>query len=269
VPIEGSEFTIRCDSIVAAVSQGPDLEPFGGKSEKLTADQKTYTGGDVLGLGLVTIAIAQGRRAAEDIDRWLRGEERLAPQELPVVHTERMYLGYYAGHTRNEADKLPLRDRLKSLDAEVSLGLTEDQVLDEVGRCMSCGYCIDCGLCTTTCEKLGFKVVDPAERDREDRVVKPLEEAPPDCTGCLSCAHICPTGYIKYEIAQDVNRIWGQEFKLLHCETCGTGFFSEAYAKALMKTQHLPPEYFSKCDACHRKEQVAIMDRVAHMELGV
>ena len=81
VPIPGREFTLEAESIISAVSQRPDFRGFDSPPESgwaqtdeegATGNDKVYAGGDVLDLGLVTMAIYQGRRAAEAIHRRFR-----------------------------------------------------------------------------------------------------------------------------------------------------------------------------------------------------
>src|SRR3990172_9529253 len=70
VPIQGSEYEIPVDSIIAAISQEPDwgplneLKPAKGVWIQPNADGKVaenvYAGGDVVGLGLATVEIARG-----------------------------------------------------------------------------------------------------------------------------------------------------------------------------------------------------------------
>ena len=84
VPVEGSEFSMGYDSIMAAIGQTPDI-PAGlglkiGKGNTLEADvdtlatdrQGVWAGGDVvIGPATVTEAIAAGRKAAVAINRYL------------------------------------------------------------------------------------------------------------------------------------------------------------------------------------------------------
>ena len=91
VPIAGSEFVLDCTTIISAISQEPEFEGFDNLHSgrdwvkvddfRHTNVDSVYAGGDVLDLGLVTIAIAQGRRAAETIHQHLRG----LPIELPIM----------------------------------------------------------------------------------------------------------------------------------------------------------------------------------------
>ncbi len=94
VPIEGSEFVIECDQVIAAVGQYPKLdgtsEEQGVKRTKWrtiqvndwtfqTEDPRVFAGGDaVLGAQTVIQAVAQGKKAAWSMDAYLRGEDMAA-----------------------------------------------------------------------------------------------------------------------------------------------------------------------------------------------
>ena len=85
VPQPGSEFEVEASSIIAAISQEPEFSGMenlrSGKDWIKTNDwgatqtEGVFAGGDDTNLGLVTIAIAQGRYAADAIDARFRGEK--------------------------------------------------------------------------------------------------------------------------------------------------------------------------------------------------
>jgi formate dehydrogenase major subunit len=91
VPIEGSEFVVECDQVIAAIGQFPKLD---GTSEEQgvkrtrwktiavddytfqTDDPRVFAGGDVvLGAQTVIQAVAQGKKAAWSMDAYFRGED--------------------------------------------------------------------------------------------------------------------------------------------------------------------------------------------------
>jgi len=89
IPIHGSEFVVEADIILSAISQKPDISCFKDCGVKITkwdtfeVDEKTlatskpgvFAGGDaVTGPNTVIDAIAAGHRAANAIDRYIRGE---------------------------------------------------------------------------------------------------------------------------------------------------------------------------------------------------
>ncbi len=197
VPIEGSEFEIPASAVISAVSQAPDFSGFEslieGKDWIRVDDQGAtkvegiWAGGDVTKLDLVTTAVGHGRRAAEAIDRKFSGG---VPDGdgMPVIRADRMRLDHYEKQERMEPRALEIEDRLGGVDLEVNLGLTQEQVVTESRRCMSCGRCFDCEKCWLFCQ--------------DQAVIKPSQKGAlytfklENCTGCKKCAEECPCGFI-------------------------------------------------------------------------
>ena len=78
--------------------------------------------------------------------------------------------------------------------------------------------CILCGLCTRVCDEMGFHAISSVNRGHGKEIAPPMWEPPPDCVGCLACAQVCPTDFIKYENTGDKLKIWGKEFELIIAE---------------------------------------------------
>lgn len=198
VPIPDSYFYLDATSVIAAVSQEPD---FGGldflresdewikvDDDRSTRVDKTYAGGDALELGLVTIAIRDGRKAAESIHNKL---QNISPQQfpkLPVITHDKIILSYYQSAQRNEPVRKPPEERLKGLNVEITSTLTAEQAIAEAKRCMSCGSCFDCGTCWSYCSDQA--IVRPVVRHGK------YEFKLEFCIGCKKCAENCPCGYI-------------------------------------------------------------------------
>jgi NADPH-dependent glutamate synthase beta subunit-like oxidoreductase/Pyruvate/2-oxoacid:ferredoxin oxidoreductase delta subunit len=197
VPIQGSEFEIPASAVISAISQKPDFQGFESLIEGknwvqvnehgATKVDGVWAGGDVTQLDLVTTAIGHGRRAAEAIERKLLGQP-FQEDGMPVIRTNRMRLDHYEKKERQQPRALDLDRRMTAIDAEVNQGLTLEQVLDEVQRCMSCGYCFGCEKCWLFCQ--------------DQAVIKPMNKAElfsfklENCTGCKKCAEECPCGFI-------------------------------------------------------------------------
>jgi len=204
LPIEGSEFDIPATAIISAISQKPDFSGFESLIEGnnwvevddqgATKVDGIWAGGDVARLDLVTTAIGQGRRAAEAIDRKFAGSEaerddgEAERDDREIVRPDRMRLDHYEKAERGTPASLGVHQRLGSMDAEVGMGFSQDQVLGETRRCMSCGYCFDCEKCWLFCQ--------------DQAVDKPMEKGVlykfkmENCTGCKKCAEECPCGFI-------------------------------------------------------------------------
>jgi len=199
VPVEGEEFTIEADTIVAAISQAPEFEGFNNLIEGRdwikvdeggeTKEGMVFSGGDNVNLGLVTIAIAQGRLAADTIHGKLRGIEPVKSNDQPIIKSDKMVLTYYEKILREQCGSISVEDRFNDPDAEIESGLTEEQAVKEAMRCMSCGSCFDCGTCWSYCQ--------------DSAIIKPLQAGEPYkfklefCKGCDKCAEQCPCGYIE------------------------------------------------------------------------
>ena len=201
VPIEGSEFDIEATTIIAAISQEPDwagdLEEVKAGERWLDVDKEGHTpmegvfsGGDAVDLGLVTIAIGQGRLAAETIHRELRGIPQPEPGDVKdVINADRMLLNFYEEKLRAECAHLAPDERLADADKEITSTLSEDDAVAEALRCMSCGSCFDCGTCWSYCQ--------------DGAIIKPVVAGEPYkfkmdfCNGCKKCAEQCPCGYIE------------------------------------------------------------------------
>ncbi len=199
VPIEGSEFDIPASAIISAVSQEPDFTGFESLIEvpgrdwiKVDDDMRTtehqiWAGGDVTNLALVTDAIGHGRKAAEDIERAFTGAPRVQDKR-DIIYSDKMVLSHYEKAERQVPGEID-EDQRMSLDVEVNLGFTEEQLTKEADRCMSCGYCMDCEKCWMYCQDAA--IVKPDGGDF------PYGWKLENCTGCSKCADVCPCGFIE------------------------------------------------------------------------
>jgi NADH-quinone oxidoreductase subunit F len=156
VPIAGTEFTIPLDTMIVAIGERPDsdyLVSMGlelDKGGRLRVDGKTlctnrkgvFAGGDlVTGPNTVIDAIAAGKKAAELIDRYLRGEELVCPPKvnLPEVFIEPAAVGDEENEEvpRAEPATLPAKSRKKSFE-EVEMTFSVEQATREARRCLRC-----------------------------------------------------------------------------------------------------------------------------------
>jgi NADH-quinone oxidoreductase subunit F len=156
VGIQGSEFTIKLDTLIVGIGERPDSECLASmgleleRSGRIKVDAKTlctsrkgvFAGGDlVTGPNTVVDAIAAGKKAAKVIDRYLRGEEltERASTKLPEVFIQPAAISDEEREevTRAEPATLPAKSRKKSF-AEVELPLSVEQATLEAQRCLRC-----------------------------------------------------------------------------------------------------------------------------------
>ena len=200
VPVPGSDYEIPVATVIAAISQEPEAEPvadLGAKDGWFTADaggqvaEGVFAGGDDLELGLATIAVYQGRRAAETIHASLRGIAPPPTESRPKVPASRLKLDAYDAKERAERTVEGAAERLAQPDAEFDHGITREQFLDEVGRCLSCGFCYDCEKCWMYCQASCFKKVEDKAPGHYFKIKLEL------CDGCKKCAEECPCGFLE------------------------------------------------------------------------
>ncbi|MBU4370344.1 MAG: FAD-dependent oxidoreductase [Proteobacteria bacterium] len=176
VPVAGSEFVIAADTMIAAVAQAPEISFLdAGHGLEVSArgtfvvDAKTLTtgrpgifaGGDAhRGPGILIEAIADGRRGALSIDRYLRGVDLLTAREevpLPVVDLPDEEIAQIVASGKADSSPrvviptVPASERVRDF-REVELALTEDEAKREASRCLACGICSECHLCVHVCK---------------------------------------------------------------------------------------------------------------------
>jgi NADPH-dependent glutamate synthase beta subunit-like oxidoreductase len=201
VPIEGDVYDMEADSVIMAVSQAPDWSTLGAietKGSWLEVDEwgrtdieGVWSGGDTLRLGLATISIGQGRKAAECIHATLRGEEPRTPARKEPIRADQIKLDYYDEKPRAEREILSPEERLARPMDEIDLGVPKEAALEEATRCFSCGNCFGCERCWMYCQSAVFKKVpDPTQGHYYTIELS-------TCDGCKKCAPECPCGFLE------------------------------------------------------------------------
>ena len=177
VPIPGTEHTLAFDTVIVAIGQRPELALLArdglrvDRRGTLEVNRETFetnlpgvfAGGDaVFGPATVIAAMGAGKRAAEAISKYLRGEPlanfttHMVPGEIRRGETFRPH-PYAPPYTqtpkrpRQPMPKLEAPARARGWD-EVELGFTEDQARAEAQRCLHCGVCVDCYQCVKACQ---------------------------------------------------------------------------------------------------------------------
>jgi len=156
VPIEGSEFTLDVDAVVAAVGQVSDMSFAEGQSigvnkwdnftvgnvyKTRTPNERYFAGGDaVTGPDTVIAAIAAGHQACEDIDAAIRAANGEPAYEKPAE--EIIDVPLVIDEESIEAPQMAMPEMEAALRkasfAEVELGFSVEDAIKEACRCLRC-----------------------------------------------------------------------------------------------------------------------------------
>ena len=177
VPIAGSEFKMKVDTVIIAIGQEvtadslvKGLEPtmYGTlEVDPITLQTNVkgvFGGGDVVSGGASAIeAVATGKEAAKSIDRFLMGEDLVEGREEVLIPIEDIEVDESVTKMRYAPAMRTLSmAKRKSTFGEVELGFNKETAIAEAERCLSCGVCCECEKCVEAC-KLG--AVDHSLRD--------------------------------------------------------------------------------------------------------
>ena len=168
VPIEGSEFFIPSDHIIAAIGQTLD-KSFAANLKDiefsdydlLTVNPDTletkkggvFAGGDVVtGPKTVIEAIAHGKQAAASISAYLKGEE--IPSSEKASSQEKIYKPIDIEEPKIARAKVPtlqVSERIRNFK-EANLSMDDETAKREAARCLDCGVCCECFQCVEACK---------------------------------------------------------------------------------------------------------------------
>jgi len=239
------EVTIPCDDVILAIGQEnafPWIERDIGlefdKWDVPTVDKTTFQstrpgvffGGDAA-FGPLNIiwAVEHGHQAAISVHNHCQGKaltdrtpdaQTLEPTKMGM--NEWRYSNGFDASDRRQMQHVELKERFKTLETEVELGFTPEQIATEVQRCLNCDVqttfetplCIECDACIDICpvdcltitqnddeDALRPKLKYPANNQEQDLYVSaPLKDTgrvmvkdEDVCLHCGLCAERCPT----------------------------------------------------------------------------
>jgi NADPH-dependent glutamate synthase beta chain and related oxidoreductases len=158
----------------------------------MTGCPGVFAGGDMVpSERTVTVATGHGKKAANNIDQFIRGcitqqNNSAKPASKEIAHLEDLRIWFYSQAEQSKQPSAPLATRENNFE-EVLGALTTQQAHYEASRCYSCGNCFECDGCFGACPeqaiiKLGtgkFYQIDYSK-----------------CTGCSACTLQCPTAAI-------------------------------------------------------------------------
>jgi formate dehydrogenase major subunit len=260
IPIEGSEFELDCDYILAAIGQKTEVtflddvnkNTSKGKLEvnrwgDIDADENTlqtgveniFAAGDgVTGPATVIEAIAQAKTASHSVEMYLNGQKP-EPIKKPFVsrkdnfkeQTQDDYIGRYKKQMREEMPVLDTGNRLNFKEVEQGYQ-SEDVAVHETQRCLECG-------CSEffSCDLQKFSTDYHAEQTKYDGEFheKPVDFSHPyveidnnKCILCSKCVRICKDvvganalGLVERGFETFVAPSMGESLKDTSCESCG------------------------------------------------
>ena len=198
----GKTEMLEADTLVLALGQDvdaaflrrvPGIEVAADGVVKVGADLMTghegiFAGGDMVpSARTIPVAVGHGKKAARNIDAFLRGEHLAPRQRPPVVRFEELNLWYATDADAKKQAHLENTARVASFD-EVTQGLSEREALFEAKRCLSCGNCFECDGCLGACPSDAIIKLGKGMRYRFDY---------DRCTGCAVCFEQCPAHAIQ------------------------------------------------------------------------
>jgi len=200
---EGAETIIPCDTVILAIGQASDLsfvKPSDGiettRQGTLKIDPETlmttapgiFAAGDIaFGPRLIINAVADGKKAAEQIDKFLRGPEwQPNPKFVQITVLDHHKMAEeYDEYSRLAVPTIPLERRTGV--SEVETGFTEEQARLEASRCLQCwintifegteangSECILCGGCVDVCPENCLQLVPLRQFEFSEQTQKQL-----------------------------------------------------------------------------------------------
>ncbi|MCD4829021.1 MAG: FAD-dependent oxidoreductase [Candidatus Cloacimonetes bacterium] len=256
----GEYFEEEFDTVIAAISQAPDVEflsreenHIAGAALPLTrwdtadVDENTmysgmgnvFAGGDFRrGPATAVEAIADGARAFYTIDRFLRGLPVEAParrfdskKEAKLKDISPEEFAQYVKEAQHKMPELDAKIRMHNFE-EVETGYADADARAEAQRCIECG-CQDNEHCAL--RDYGTQYDVNLEQLAGERNKHPIDHTHPfiqrdanRCINCGRCVRICAEtqgpgvlGYIFRGFQAVVAPEFGESLTLTACESCG------------------------------------------------
>lgn len=142
-----------------------------------------FAGGDMVpSERTVTTGVGHGKKAARNIDAYLRGSTYTKPPSNEMATFEKLNLWFYTEASQRPQGHLETQRRREGFD-EVVHGLSEKDASYEAKRCLSCGNCFECDGCFAACPEDAIIKLGPKRGYEIDFDL---------CTGCAICFEQCP-----------------------------------------------------------------------------
>jgi len=181
IAVSGSKYIAFAHNLIVAAGEEPDLSFVKSDEEKLLLEN-VFLAGDVSSnkAGTVAAAIGSGNKVAQEIDWYLKTDQRkgreISEKEGTIVRFEDLNSEYFEYN----------RSRLRLHPLTHDKNILEQLLQEEAERCFSCGDCNSCGNCWLFCPDIAVKeAADGKYGINYDY-----------CKGCGICANECPRNVI-------------------------------------------------------------------------
>ena len=194
----GEYETLEADSLILALGQEADtdflkhIEGITFKEDGTTVEVNPsmmtgypgiFAGGDMVpSERTVTIATGHGKKAARNIDAWLRNTTYEKPSNNPLVTIEKLQIWFKTDAEKKVQQHLEIEKAVETFD-EIVAGYTTEEAVYEAQRCLSCGNCFECDSCYGACPEGAISKNGKGEGYTINYDL---------CTGCGVCAEQCP-----------------------------------------------------------------------------
>ncbi len=194
--------TLAADTVILALGQESDtafLRQVPGvefsrdgtvqvSASMMTGCPGVFAGGDMVpSERTVTVGVGHGKKAAKNIDTWLRGTAPVNTAKHELVSFGDLNLWYFGDAARRQQPEAEPQERIADF-GEVLGGLSETEATYEARRCLSCGNCCECDGCLGACPEDAVIKLGPGHR---------YEFNYGKCTGCGACYEQCPVHSIE------------------------------------------------------------------------
>ena len=194
--------TLAADTLIMALGQETEsafMRPLPGvefdrdgsvrvSAALMTGCPGVFAGGDMVpSERTVTVGVGHGKKAAHQIDAWLRDATVTPSPKHPTATFDALNLWFFGDTARRRQPELAADTRVEGF-AEVVGGLSVQEATYEAGRCLSCGNCFECDGCLGACPEDAVIKLGVGHRYRFDY---------DKCTGCAVCFDQCPVHAIE------------------------------------------------------------------------